>query len=557
MDFGRKYSGSTATETLEWINAIVDFLKPYQFFFQANVVNFIKDQLWNFVDKDWIDCLKNEPVEHLLQIPSGIVQEHWPASLKEYVLSVRSLAFPREQAKLEKKYKLLSVLPGREEWGHTICYVLPSMRVISLNSVLSQGMNPKKKHEIEVLSSLISCITKNIGAHTVIDVGAGQGYLSLVLAFEYQLPVVAIDASSHHGVVTNIRAERIKKHYVAKLRNSGKKPPNMPTTMTCHVLSSSMLRDFSNYCCQQDGFDDNEHKGEGSNDNCHASSEVANLQFQCSGANSDSRSSLVLAGLHACGDLSVTMLRAFSECKEVKAVVSIGCCYNLLSESGCENDGFNCGFPVSKGVKRMGVSLGKNAHDLACQSAERWQGLEKEAGIQNFDLHGYRAAFQMVLDRYYQEVLLMSPSIGRQGKALQRQQKKSFPNSSDSPETKTAVKTDSSTDGFQCKLADESERMADKYILFEKFCHLGLNHLGVELLQDMDLHGLWRECQPFVGLIGPYWSLRAALGPLLETLLLLDRLLFLQEQENVEVLMLPIFDPVLSPRNLAIVAKKR
>lgn len=58
--------------------------------------------------------------------------------------------------------------------------------------------------------------------------------------------------------------------------------------------------------------------------------------------------------------------------------------------------------------------------------------------------------------------------------------------------------------------------------------------------------------------IGPYWSLRAALGPLLETLILLDRLLFLQEQgSSVEAVMLPIFDPVLSPRNVAIIAKKR
>lgn len=58
-------------------------------------------------------------------------------------------------------------------------------------------------------------------------------------------------------------------------------------------------------------------------------------------------------------------------------------------------------------------------------------------------------------------------------------------------------------------------------------------------------------------LIGPYWSLRAALGPVLETLILLDRLLFLQEQgSSVEALILPIFDPALSPRNMALIAKK-
>lgn len=58
-------------------------------------------------------------------------------------------------------------------------------------------------------------------------------------------------------------------------------------------------------------------------------------------------------------------------------------------------------------------------------------------------------------------------------------------------------------------------------------------------------------------LIGPYWSLRAALGPLLETLILLDRLLFLQEQGGaLEAYLLPIFDPNISPRNVAVIAKK-
>ncbi|KMS96280.1 hypothetical protein BVRB_000460 isoform A [Beta vulgaris subsp. vulgaris] len=493
MEFQRKYSCNTATETLEWIKAILDFLKPFKFFFEANVVNFLKSRLWDFVDKDWIECLKHEPVENLLQIPSGIVQEHWPASLKEYVLSARLLAFPREQAKLEK--------------------VLPGMNIVPLNSVLSEGMNPKKKHEVEVLSSLVSYVTRNIGSHTVIDVGAGQGYLSQVLAFQYQLPVVAIDASSHHGVVTNTRAERIKKHYAAKLHKSGKGPPTMPTTITSHVMSSSMLKDLSNYCCQRDGLGKKEYSGKGPNNNSHKIVEVGDSRFSCSGASAESSSSVVLAGLHACGDLSVTMLRTFVECKEVKAVVSIGCCYNLLSEIGCENGGFNCGFPISKGINYMGVSLGKNARDLACQSAERWQSLEKEAGIQNFDLHGFRAAFQMILDRYYPEVLSTSPSIGRQGKALLRQQKKIIPKSSDcamNEISKTTLEMDSASDGSQCDHDDRKGSFNDKYTLFEKFSHSGLCHLCIEPLQDMDLRGLWREYQPLAdhtGLCELLWGL--------------------------------------------------
>lgn len=47
-----------------------------------------------------------------------------------------------------------------------------------------------------------------------------QGYLAQALSFEYQLSVIAIDASMHHSSVTAARAERIRKHYAAKLRKS-------------------------------------------------------------------------------------------------------------------------------------------------------------------------------------------------------------------------------------------------------------------------------------------------------------------------------------------------
>lgn len=298
-------------------------------------------------------------------------------------------------------------------------------------------------------------------------------------------------------------------------------------------------------------------------------------------------SSLVLAGLHACGDLSVTMLKTLLECEEVKAVISIGCCYNLLSEEGFENAHVQYGFPMSCGVKTVNVSLGKSSRDLACQSAERWKSLGKDAGLHNFELHAFRAAFQMVLHKYFPEVIISSPSIGRQGKALRRKQQRRLMKSEQHDEESThsslpqrmdeacsiiqsgesgvgensgirldldALFSKTSLDtGSRC----QATASADKYSLFEKFCQSGLCRLGLKPLDDINLRGIWMEVEPYVNLIGVYWSLRAAFGPLLETFILLDRLLFLQEQAcHLEAVMLPIFDPALSPRNVAIIAKK-
>ncbi|KAJ0100820.1 hypothetical protein Patl1_05097 [Pistacia atlantica] len=195
------YSCETATDTLQWIKAIVDFLKPFTFLINAHVVNFFTDKLWEAVDKDWIDCLRNEPIENLLRIPSGVVQDHWPDSLKEFVLTLKSLVLPRKQADLHK--------------------VLPGWKVTSLSSVLAQGMNLKKKHEVEVLSAVVNSVANSVSTDTIVDVGAGQGYLAQVLSFQFQHSVVAIDACSQHGKVMNARAERIKKHYAAQTRKFG------------------------------------------------------------------------------------------------------------------------------------------------------------------------------------------------------------------------------------------------------------------------------------------------------------------------------------------------
>lgn len=70
MDSGGefKYSCKTASETLEWIHAIVHFLKPYRFFLDAHVVNFFKAirfiQLFNslnfyYIIKTYSACMYN------------------------------------------------------------------------------------------------------------------------------------------------------------------------------------------------------------------------------------------------------------------------------------------------------------------------------------------------------------------------------------------------------------------------------------------------------------------------------------------------------------------
>ncbi|KAI5440570.1 hypothetical protein KIW84_010159 [Lathyrus oleraceus] len=132
---------------------------------------------------------------------------------------------------------------------------------------------------------------------------------------------------------------------------------NIPKTITCRVLSIESLKALVETSLPGDDLERSMLKGE---------SQEHKGKFHCP-SDANNRSPTVLAGLHACGDLSVIMLKTFLDCRDVKAVVSIGCCYNLLSEESSRDGESRCGFPMSHAVRSTGLSLGKSARDLACQ----------------------------------------------------------------------------------------------------------------------------------------------------------------------------------------------
>ncbi|RLN30283.1 protein RRNAD1 isoform X2 [Panicum miliaceum] len=490
---GGAYSCETAARTREWMEALAAFLGRLRPLLEAHVVNFkvlpvfprpatdwralfvrcvfpssvvgfAQDRMWELVDAEWMECLRRQPVESLLKLPSGCVQEHWPATLREFVLTARSLVIPREQKALQS--------------------LVPDVHVASIGTVLSQGMNSKKKHEIENLAAVVHVIPKSCGAKTVVDVGSGQGYLAQALSFEYQLPVVAIDASSHHASVTVARAERIKKYYAAK--RVEKQFLKVPRTVTCHVLSSDTLAAVTLDACKDD-------HGEHLRETKACTEKSPQIQEP-----TQSSPPLILAGLHACGDLSVNMLRVFVSCEQVKALVSVGCCYNLLSEDSYEDTNTCPGFPMSKAAK------------LSELSAERWRSLTMDIALQNFNVHAFRAAFQMVLEKYFPEVSRLSPSIGRQGKALRRQRLRKVVESQMATEKiddfscSTLKEQNTNTDGVDSVIYGVDTGPDDihhdecrKFALFKDFTLSGLGRLGCGSVEDTSLLEIWKDVQPF------------------------------------------------------------
>ncbi|XP_037357076.1 methyltransferase-like protein 25B isoform X3 [Talpa occidentalis] len=89
----------------------------------------------------------------------------------------------------------------------------------------------------------------------------------------------------------------------------------------------------------------------------------------------------------------------------------------------------------------------------------------------------------------------------------------------------------------------------------EEYVQRGLQRVGLDPQLPLNLAALQAH-QAQENRVVAFFSLALLLAPLVETLILLDRLLYLQEQ-GFHAELLPIFSPELSPRNLVLVATKR
>ncbi|XP_071622062.1 probable methyltransferase-like protein 25 isoform X2 [Heliangelus exortis] len=76
-------------------------------------------------------------------------------------------------------------------------------------------MNNKKSHEVQVMADLVDKIANYCGIKQVIDIGSGKGYLSSFLSMQYNLKVYGIDSSITNTNGALERSRKLKKHWRA------------------------------------------------------------------------------------------------------------------------------------------------------------------------------------------------------------------------------------------------------------------------------------------------------------------------------------------------------
>ncbi|KAI8461979.1 methyltransferase domain-containing protein [Phakopsora pachyrhizi] len=192
-------------------------------------------------------------------------------------------------------------------------------------------MSPKKAHEVDRLTSLVSALAisendEKTRKRKILDLGAGQGHLSRTLA-RAGFEVTAIDRS-HQQSQSGIRLAKIL---------------SKQDEVLDHEDSRAWLNRLNYHTIDLD---------------------LRSVQETILESEEDQ----LIVGLHACGELSTTILESFISSSNFSnhSMVLVGCCYNLC-------DPTSSGFPFSSFDSLSKPLLFSNSHrQLACQSPLTW-----------------------------------------------------------------------------------------------------------------------------------------------------------------------------------------
>ncbi|XP_054436144.1 probable methyltransferase-like protein 25 [Pteronotus mesoamericanus] len=458
------------------------------------------------------------------------------------------------------------------------------------NVKLDEFMNLKKSHEVQAMSELICRIADYYGIKQIIDLGSGKGYLSSYLSLKYGLKVYGIDSSNTNTNGAQERNRKLKKHWhvyhtrskldvnelalkMAKenkmqdqIKNQGdiegvrnNSPADQEMMSTSDFLpdfSSSVISDIRKQMenlhvyshreenlCFENAFslidllpinaieptsspqilkrrmsEANKERGKTTSE----SNETYIYSPLTSFITADSElhdiikdlEDCLMVGLHTCGDLAPNTLRIFTSNSEIKGVCSVGCCYHLLSEE-FENPHKECtqekwGFPMCHYLKEEKWCCGRNARMSACLALERvavGQGLPTESLF-------YRAVLQDIIKDCY-GITKCDQHVG--------------------------------------KIYSKSSSFLD-------YVRKSLKKLGLDesKLPEKIIMDYYEKYKPRMNELEAFNMLKVVLAPCIETLILLDRLCYLKEQEDTAwSALVKLFDPVKSPRCYAVIALKQ
>ncbi|XP_050840665.1 methyltransferase-like protein 25B isoform X2 [Serinus canaria] len=452
---------------------IIRLLTLYRPLLDAFIIDFFTEDLWAQLPPAWQPALAAATPVQLAGLLGGRggPGAAWPLSLLAFGAAARALAFPRG-------------CPGASP--------RPPCQSSGLPPLLRRHVKPKKQHEIQRLGKLLRRLSRATGCECVVDIGAGQGHLSRLLAFSLGLRVTAVESDARLvGLAQRFDQELLRE--LAKTRGlAHRRPPLCPLTPRAprHVAGRlDPAAPWGEFLLHPDP------PGAGP---------AARNPLGGPGGSEDGER-VLLTGLHACGDLGPALLCHFARSPAVAAVALVGCCYMKLSSAPQQPPGY----PLSASVAALpGHQLSYRAREAACHALEEYQGRLRGGGA-HLRAHCYRAVLESLIRAAEPSKKHLGLQPGRKAHTL------SFP----------------------------------------QYAQLGLPLAGLDPVRvplDSGAVGAMLEQQHKVV---AFYTLGQLLAPVVETLILLDRLLYLREQ-GFYCALVPLFNPRFSPRNFVLVAAR-
>lgn len=209
-----------------------------------------------------------------------------------------------------------------------------------------------------------------------------------------------------------------------------------------------------------------------------------------------------LIGLHSCGDLALSMLRFYHHSNTARALSLCFCCYHKANQLNCV---------LTDHLRSIGIELTMETRANACHAIETLlQTLRQEP--HQILVHAYRSILEAILEQN-------RPEWRR--RTL--------------PKIRSAGKVDFN------RYAQRAIRILNKDGSLDK-----------TVFENSEAKRMLERSNQVTAFV----CIRTLLGPLCETLLLLDKLLYVCQQVRGHAALFPLFDPHLSPRCFVLMATK-
>lgn len=356
------------------------------------------------------------------------------------------------------------------------------------------GLTEKKQYEIKAMMPFIRdlCIKNDI--KYLIDIGSGLGHFDKYLVKNSNVSVIGVEKQA--SFVEGANKRQLKSQ--ASNENSSSNGPK-------RIMNMSFTID----------------------DNCEANliTLIAKTMNENDpGSFEKNRQNIGMISLHSCGDLTPSMMKVFEKNKEgFKFMAAFSCCYHSMVKL-TNSEGFK-NFPMSQSlIKIMNnecFELSIFGLRLACQ--QNISTLTKK-DKQEQDLHMKQVAYRAILQKFCNERGLKINKLKR--KLAGKDEFKSFENYIEFVNERIT---------FTKKGENEMVR---------------IENLPKELLVYYKFYSKYFEA------IEPLTYLQLLLQPLIERLILHDRVAYLMENKISSSCLIKLFNSFISPRCVCILSEK-